>query len=126
MSALLDTKEDSYAQQRNASAGAGITLVYKCGEFHASMICAKRCAEVLGSSALEELGDGLFEVIPRYRISLEDISTALAKLSARYSVALIDLVCDKRSSRFVLIWKILPTGASSTPAPEKQLSVDDL
>lgn len=125
MSALLDTRKASYQQQRAASQGAGITLVVGCGQFVATFECATRCAEVLGSRTLEDAGDGIFEVIPIYKIPLEDISLALAKLSARFSVALVDVACDGKSNlRFVLVWKIVPQPSKAGPA-QKEINWDE-
>lgn len=119
MSALLDTKKESHRAQQSAGAGAGITLVCGCGEYVASFDCASRCAELLGKRELRDMGDGIFESIPVYKIPLEEINGALLKLSARYSVALVDLACEKGSSRFVLVWKILPSASAASAIPAK-------
>lgn len=101
-----------------ASQGAGITLLCGCGEFTATFESATRCAEVLGNRELRDAGDGFIEIIPIYKIPLEEIHLALGKLSARFSVALIDLVCDKNTSRFVLVWKIIPSGHNGSNTPQ--------
>lgn len=114
MSQFLDTKRDSYRAQRTASQGAGITLVSGCNEFTANFDCAKHVASILGDRELQDLGDGIFEVIPTFKIPSEDLYSALQKLSARYSVALVEYAMTKNGGQFVLLWRINPT----TPKPD--------
>jgi hypothetical protein len=114
---ILEIKKASHRAHRNASQGAGITLVCGCGEYVATFDCATRCTEILGNRGLHELGDGLDEIIPCYKIPLSEIASALAKLSARYSVALIDVDCARHGTKFELVWKIpvaAPTAAKLT------------
>lgn len=125
MSILRDTKEDSYRAQRQASQGAGITLVYGCGVFIATMDCAKRVATILGDRELQDAGDGIIESIPVYKIPLEEISSALQKLTTRFSVALVDIDVGKNNTRFVLVWKI-PAASTNGSKPEPaSTNIDD-
>lgn len=112
MSQFHDVKKESYRAQRQASQGAGITLVNGIGCYHASFDCATRIASVLGNRGLSDAGDGLYESIPQYSIPMEDMSEALTKLSQKLSIALIDLASDT-PTRFVLVWRIMP--ATSQP-----------
>lgn len=111
-----DLKRKGYQQQRNCSQGAAITLVSTAGEFRALFECATRCAEVLGSRELKDLGDGIIEVIPQYTILSEDMFSALGKLTARFSVALVEYTHTRNGGQFVCLWRINPP-ASSTPPP---------
>lgn len=115
MSLLLDTKRDSYRAQRTASQGAGITLVSGCNQFTASFDCARHVSEVLGTRELQDVGDGIYEVIPFYKIPSEDLYSALQKLSARFSVALIEYAMTKNGGQFVLLWRISPTQNNKPP-----------
>jgi hypothetical protein len=119
---LEQLKRGGYSRHRQASAGAAITLVCGCGEYVALFECAKRISTVLGTRDLEDLGDGLMESIPRYRIRFEDIVTALRKLTTQYSVALVDMGADER---FVLIWR-LNSKAAEPAAVERELTIDDI
>lgn len=112
MSLFADTKKESYRAQRQASQGAGITLVNGIGCYHASFDCATRIAAVLGNRGLSDAGDGIYESIPQYSIPMEALHDAIASLSQKYSIALIDLASDT-PTRFVLVWRIMPT----TPQP---------
>jgi hypothetical protein len=105
MSLLYDAKQEGYLKTRRVSAGAGITLVCKTGEYVAQFQCAKRVAEVLGDRGLIEKGDGLFESIPAYAIPIEEMPSACEKLSQKFSIALVDITCEKES-RFALVYKI--------------------
>lgn len=108
MSLFTDTKRESYRAQRQASHGAGLTLVNGIGCYHATFECATKLAAILGNRGLSDVGDGLYESIPRYIIPMEGMHEALEKLTAKYSVALIDLASDT-PTRFCLVWKIMPT-----------------
>lgn len=118
MSALLDIKKQSYALQRSASQGAGLTLVSSCGCFVATFDCAKKASQVLGNRNLRDAGDGITESIPTYSIPTEDLYASVVKLSARFSVALVEVVADEKGSRFVLLWKI-------PAAPVKVFTMED-
>lgn len=85
----LETRKASYAAQRAASQGAGITLVSHAGEYVASFDCARHCAEVLGSRN-EWVESTILGSTPihLYCIPLAEMHSALLKLSARFSVAL--------------------------------------
>ncbi len=104
-SLLLTTKQSDYSAQRGVSLGAGITLAFRIGHLTAMFNCANHVAEILGDRDLQDLGDGVFESIPIYDIPLADAHKALAKLSAKMSVALVDFECGE-VGRFVLVWKI--------------------
>lgn len=91
---------------RQASQGAGITLVSGCGEYQASFECASRIASILGTRRLQETADGIYESAPVYKIPVEEMFSVCGELSKKFSIALIDLVLDKNSTRFVLVWKI--------------------
>lgn len=99
-------KRQGYRLQRTASLGAAITLVSRVGHYSALFECATRCAEILGDRALEDVGDGILEVIPQYRIPTEDLCTALEKLSKRYSVALLEYTFTRNGGQFVCLWRI--------------------
>ncbi len=106
MSTFLDTKRAGYRAQRSVSKGASITLVYGCGEFTTSFDCAQRAAGILGNRELRDDGDGIYESIPVLSIPFETSYEAIHKLTAKYSVALVDVVCSDKASTFVLLWKI--------------------
>lgn len=108
MPSITELKRKGYRLQRSASLGAGVTLVSGAGEFIALFECARHCAEVLGDRTLDDIGDGILEVIPRFKIPTEDLNLALGKLTKRFSVALIDYVCDKNGGRFVPLCRINP------------------
>ncbi len=105
-SPFYETKLAGYRKQRSASRGASLTLVSGCGEWKASFDCATRAAGILGSRNLENQGDGILESIPVLSIPIETSYEAIHKLTARYSVALVDIVCRDAASTFVLLWKI--------------------
>lgn len=112
MSLLLKTKQDTHRLQTLAGRGAGIVLVSGCGEYTATFACATRCAELLGNRNLTTS-----EQIPCYKIPLTEMHEALQKLSARYSVALVDYATTSHGGMFVLVWRIEPT-IVQTPEPE--------
>lgn len=128
MSLYLDTKLKGYNAQRAASQGASITLVARCGEYSALFECAKRCKEILGDKGYSNLGElDALESIPCFSIPLQEIQTALQKLSARYSVALMEYSFDVNNSdvqRFFLIWRI--TNNHAAPEVTKPvITLDD-
>lgn len=123
MSIMFDTKRATHRAHRQASCGAAITLVAKPCEYLATFECATRCAEVLGAGGLTNVGDGIFESIPVYKIPLEDMQIACAKLSKQFSIALVDLVCHRDSTRFVPVWIIARTGP--TPVTKQPVSTLD-
>jgi len=101
MSSLFhSTKLSSYRAIRGASQGASVSLLHGCGEYVATFACAVSIASALGTQATDEAG------VPTYRVPLEDVATVCAKLAQRFSVALIEVVCDGTGSRFILLWKI--------------------
>lgn len=121
MGLFHDGKRDAYRAQKAASQGATITLTASCGAFVAHFECAKRVAEVLGTRDLLELADGILESVPAYRINTEDLNAALQKIALRFSVSLVDYILDKNGGRFVLLWKIAPTGQLPQPTPSDNL-----
>jgi len=107
LSFVLEETRRSYALQRGVSQGASITLIAKSGGYEARFDCARKCAATLGDRHLE---DG------RYLIPTEELHRSITKLAERYSVALLDTVTDEHTTRFVLVWKILPRGPESVEA----------
>lgn len=105
-SPFYEAKLAGYRKQRSVSKGASITLVSGCGEWKTSFDCATRATAVLGSRGLDNQGDGILESIPVLSIPVETSYEAIHKLTARYSVALVDIVCSDSASTFVLLWKI--------------------
>jgi len=123
---MLDLKRKGYRLQRTASLGASLTLVSGAGEYSALFECATKCAEVLGDRQLKDLGDGFIEFIPSYKIPTEEINGVLQKLSKRFSVALIEYVCDKTGGRFVPIWRIEKSQSLSEITPKPLAAPIDL
>jgi len=121
---MLDLKRQGYRVQRSASMGAAITLVSRVGEFAAMFECATKCAEILGTRALEDVGDGILESIPQYRIPTEDLYSAIEKLSKRYSVALLEFTFTKNGGRFVCLWRIA-AGATETTHEAPSTDLDE-
>lgn len=117
MPSFEELKRGGYSRQRQASAGAAITLLCGCGEYVALFECAKRISTVLGTRALEDMGDGLLESIPRLKIPFAETAGALGKLTVQYSVALVEV----SSEGFVLIWRINPVSKVKT-----ELTLDDI
>lgn len=109
--------------QRTASLGASITLVSGCGDYSALFECASKCAEVLGDRSLEDLGDGILDIIPSYKIPTKDLHSALQKLTKRFSVALVEYVGD--GGFFVPIWRINPVAVEPAQPPLPSTNLDD-
>jgi len=122
MPSFEEVKRTGYSRHRQASAGAGVTLVCGCGEYTALFECATRISKALGARDMEDLGDGLMESIPRFHIRFCDMAAALAKMTEEVSVALVDM---EESGVFVLIWKI-PKRESEPMAAENELELDDI
>ncbi len=122
---LSDHKRKGYASQRSASNGAAITLVAGPGCYIATFECATRCAEVLGNRALQDMGDGLLDYLPTYRIPIEEMFIALGKLSKRFSIALIEYNLEKVGGRFVCLWKIPVEPTTPTTPQPTSLNLDD-
>lgn len=102
-------KRDKWTASRRASQASSITLVYGCGVFCALFECASLIASVIGDRELQECGDGINEMIPYIEIPFDKLQSALTRLIEKYSVALIDIVCEASESRFCLLWKIEPS-----------------
>lgn len=100
-SLFLQTKHATYRAIRAASQGASISLVNGAGEYVAHGNCAISIATALGGK-----GTHLAEGWTEYRIPIEEMLSALMKLSQKHSVALLDVVCGEEGSRFVCVWKI--------------------
>lgn len=118
---LQSLKRESYNHQRKASVGAAITLVNLVGELRAEFECATRCAEVLGDRELTDLGDGVRDVIPCFRIATEDLFSNLTKLTQRFSIALVEYTMTRNGGQFVCLWRIECVKATPTPS----LNLDD-
>lgn len=114
-SLFLESKQRTYRQIRAASQGASISLFHGCGEYVATFACATAIAAALGGGAVME------ENVPHYRIPLEEIQSALTKLSAKHSVALLDVTCGDDGSRFVLVWKV----PAVLVQPKPELNLDE-
>lgn len=120
MSLFLDTKKSSYRAIRAASQGASVSLFHGCGEYVAMDQCALSVARVLGGRGM--WNDGF----PEYKIPVEEMSSALLKLSAKHSIALVEAVCGGDGIRFVLLWKIPVTEQKSSVDPQPpSLNLDD-
>lgn len=103
MSLLLQEMRRTYAAQRGVSQGASITLAAVSGGFQARFECAEKCEKLLGNRGWQDAARTLF-LIPT-----PDLHSAITKLAETFSVALVDTVTDECGSRFVLVWKIVPT-----------------
>ncbi len=97
MSLLSEANATAYRLLKAASQGASLSLVSGFNRFIAYGEDAAKIAKVLGSRDYE---NGVLS------IPTEDMSSALTKLTATYSVALLDIVSDSNSTRHVLVWKI--------------------
>lgn len=106
MSLLTQEMRRTYAAQRGVSQGASITLAAVSGGFQARFECARRCEQILGNRFLFE---GAI-----FHIPTEDAHKSITKLAETFSVALVDTVTDEQGSRFVLVWKIVPTRKDNT------------
>jgi len=135
MPSLTELKRQGYRLQRVASHGATITLVAGYGYYSALFECANYIAGVLGTRDLQDIGDGLLEVIPHYRIPTEDLFEALTKLSKKFSIALVEYNCaGKNGGQFIGIWRINRVGCTSElpienitlEAPLEQFSIVDM
>jgi hypothetical protein len=103
---LTQERRRTYAAQRGVSLGASVTLAAVSGGWAARFDCARRCSAILGTRNLEN--EILF-------IPMEDIHKSILKLTETLSVALVDTVTDDKGSRFVLVWKIVPTTRKELP-----------
>lgn len=112
MSSLTQLKRIGYSQQRACSHGAQITLVAGYGYYSALFECATYVASVLGERGLSDVGDGIMEIIPSYRIATEDVFEVLGKLAKKFSIALVEYNCSgKDGGHFVCVWRIERTKA---------------
>lgn len=114
--AFSDIKRKGYHLQRGASNGAAITLVNCTGEFRAEFECATRCASILGDRSLTDLGDGMIDYIPCFRIPTEELCAAITKLSTRFSIALVEYTLTARGGQFVCLWRINSNAQQPQPA----------
>lgn len=121
MPSFSQIKRQGWQLQRNASQGAALTLKAGAGEYTATFECATKCANVLGDGNLFDIGDGILEVIPSYKIPSEDIYSALQKLSMRFSVALVEYAMTSKGGQYVCIWRINPTNAQLPSTPSRNL-----
>lgn len=103
----------SWRQIRSASHGAGVSLLNGVGEYVATFDCALAVSRVLGTRGLESGSE-----VPTFKIPTSEVQSAIAKLSARYSVALVDVVADKGGElKFVCVWRVESVGAAD-PKPD--------
>jgi hypothetical protein len=123
MSPFLESKKGSYQKHRAAAQGAGVILVNLGNVYRATFDCAKRIAGVLGKHGLYDMGDDIYESVPVYDIPSKEMQATCVKLSADYSIALVEYVGDEAGGRFVCIWKIAAPG---TEKPEQvSENIDD-
>lgn len=106
MRSLADLKRVGYRLQRAASLGAQVTLLSGCGYHSALFECATHVAAILGDRNLSDLGDGIEEIIPVYRIPNDELNDALLKLSKHFSIALVEYAVDKLGRQFIGLWRI--------------------
>lgn len=112
-----DLKRKGYNASRTASNGATITLINSNGEFRAEFECATYCAEVLGNRGLTDLGDGIDDVIPCFRIPTEELYPAIEKLTKRFSVALVEFVMTRNGGQFVCLCRLNRVTLPAFPIP---------
>ncbi len=117
MSLHTETSRRTYAAQRGVSQGAHITLFASSGGYTARFECATRAAGVLGSRHLS--GDAKAPVL---LIPTEDLHRAITKLAETFSIALVDTVTDDQGTRFVLVWRIMPTKVKQM-SPERAMEL---
>lgn len=125
MPSFEEIKRAGYGRHRQASQGAAITLVCGVGEYTALFECAKRISTVLGTRDLDDLGDGLCESIPQYKIPFEAMPAAISRLTEKFTVALVDMAGE----RFVLIHRIPCRNTLRREAEvkeEAELTIDDI
>lgn len=115
-------KRKEYNIQRGASNGAAITLIALPGEYRAQFECATKCAEVLGDRALIDVGDGILDIIPTYRIPLEDLYAAITRLHQRFSVALVEYTLTSRGGQFVCLWRVNSTAQDLPETPSQDVN----
>lgn len=106
MISLSHLKRQGYNQQRAASLGAAITLVSGYGQYTALFECATHLAGILGNWGLTDLGDGILDSIPCYKIPVEDMVESLGKIRQRFSIALVEYTCQHGGHRFIAVWRI--------------------
>jgi hypothetical protein len=109
---VIQEMRRTYAAQRGVSQGASVTLAAVSGGFAARFECARRCEQVLGNRGWQDDSHTIF-LIP-----IQDLHSAIMKLSETLSVALVDTVTDENGTRFVLVWRITPTKALPAPTDE--------
>ena len=102
MSLLTEESRRVYLAQRGVSQGASITLTAGSAGYSARHECALKCAEILGTRHFRDNPAKL-------TIPTEDLHRAITKLAESHSVALVDTVTDDNGTRFVLVWKVLPS-----------------
>ncbi len=103
---LTRVNRDRYDATRRASQGASVTFVYGCGVFVAMFDCAVKMASVIGNRELQDRGDGFIEFIPVIEVPFEKMQSVLLQLSKKFSIAIVDIICDAASTRFCLLWKV--------------------
>ncbi len=104
------SKLASYCQIRSASHGAGVSLLDQGGEYVATFDCAMHIASVIGTRTYSDVDN-----VPRIAIPTAEMQSTLAKIAARFSVALVDLVADENGLSFVCVWRIECAGVAEEP-----------
>lgn len=105
-----------YAAMRQAAPQATLHLLAGASYYMARFNCAKVCGSLLDSRRLQDHGEGYFT----YAIPMEEMHSALQRLSQQHSIALLDTMTDAAGTRFVCIWKI-----ERAAAPAPSTNVDD-
>lgn len=114
-SLFLESKQATYRSLRSVSQGASLSLLHGGDEYVSTFACATAIAAILGDRRLS-VADG----VPRFTIPLEEMPSALTKLSAKHSVALLDVTCGDEGSRFVLVWKV-----PALVQPKQEINLDE-
>lgn len=109
---MNDTFRRDYAAQRGVSQGASITLMAVCGGYRARYACAEKAVLILGDRNYSA------EPVPSLLIPMADVHLSIKKLAETFSVALVDTVTEETTTRFVLVWKILPRVPDTVAEPQ--------
>lgn len=118
MSLLTEESRRVYLAQRGVSQGASITLTAGSAGYSARHECALKCAEILGTRYFRDKPAKL-------TIPTEELHRSITKLAETHSVALVDTVTDDNGTRFVLVWRILPTRSVAKELVAVTENVDD-
>lgn len=122
MAQVQEEMRRTYVAQRGVSQGASLTLTSHVGGYQARFECATKAADILGNRNLGDYGmPG--ESIPVLHIPTEDLHRSITKLAEKHSVALVDTVTDEAGTRFVLVWRIVPT--TKAVAQPEEINLDE-